>query len=796
MKYRKITGIITIIALLLGIIILLVDSWLAIAQEPEEIQEAPLNPEFLEYMQRASQPFYGYIPSTMDLSHLDNIPVQGERLQAAQPASWDWRDQGKVTPVKDQGSCGTCWIFGTTSVLESAVLLGDNLQYDFSEQSVALCVDRSLLSFYNAVDHPCQRGGNSIDASEVFIRKGAVLETCNPYNTTALNCGGDSICCGSCTCDSCTPVKVVDGYRFVTNDKSQIDLIKQAVSESPVTMAFRWNSSYLYLNDPTYGDIYDFYPCTQPANHLVSIIGWDDSVPHKAPGHSGTGAWLVKNSWSTGWGNDGYFWLAYDSSSLCEIAYLQYKDYNAGEVLYYWDEAGLVNSLGYGDTSAWMASVFTSSQNGYLTHVDFWTASHNASYEIYIYDGFFGSQLTSETGSCAEMGYYSIPLTSPVPLTGGEQFTVAVKMTTPGFNYPLPVECVIPQYYIEPTIQTGVSFARHTSSNSWTDMETYGVYGYNACLNARITTVLAVTSITPGSGKQGQTLDVIVEGTGFTSATTVNCGLDITINGFTVDSDTRISASITVDGMASPVANDVSVATPFGTGTLTAGFTVNLNTFVVDAAIYEDAGADSVVVIPVTISAVKDAVTKEPVSGVQISRYNASLTFNADFMEIAEIRGGDPPFDTIPAENVIIDNDAGTASVSYNVSPDGAVPPVAIFQIVAYLKGSTLDSGNLSVNVTDVDDVGERIDGVQDQPMALSMQRGDIQTPVDGDVDIIDAMFGAQYIVGVRPVEDIRQLNMASVKHDNDGDIKDITDCMFIAQYLVGIRDEYFESVP
>lgn len=789
MKYRKITGIITIIALLLSTATLLVDSWLAIAQEPEEIHEAPLNPEFLEYIQREYQPFYGYVPSTMDLSHLDNIPVQGEKLLAALPASWDWRDQGKVTPVKDQGSCGTCWIFGTTSVLESAVLLGEGLQYDFSEQSVALCVDRSLLSFYNAPDRPCQRGGDSFEASEVFIRKGAVLETCNPYNTVGLNCDG------SCTCDSCTPDKMVDGYRFVTDEGSQVELIKQAVYERPVTMAFYYNSSGLHTN-PTYGTIYDFYPCTLGANHLVSIVGWNDAVPHPDTDHSGTGAWLVKNSWSADWGNDGYFWLAYNSSSMGHIAYLQYKDYDAGEVLYYWDEAGPINSFGYGDTSAWMASVFTSSQYGNLTHVDFWTASHNASYEIYVYDGFFDSQLTSETGSCAEMGYYSIPLTTPVPLTDGEQFTVAVKMTTPGFNYPLVIERVIPGY-CEPSIQTGVCYARHTSSNSWTDMETYGVDGYNACLNARVTTPPpTVTIVTPDSGKQGQTLDVIIEGTDFTGATAVSCGSDITVNDFTVDSDTRISASITVDGMASPVANNVSVTTLGGTATLTDGFTVNSNTFVVDAAIYEDEGTDNVVVIPVAISAVKDASTEEPVSGVKISEYVASLTFNPDFMEIMEIRGGDPPFDTIPAGNITIDNIAGTASVSDDVGPDGAVPPAALFRIVAYLSSSTTVSDNLSVNVTNVDDVGERIEGVRNQPMALSMQRGDIQTPVDGDVDIIDAMFGAQYIVGVRPVDDIKQLNMASVKHDTDGDIKDITDCMFIAQYLVGIRDEYFEIVP
>jgi C1A family cysteine protease len=377
--------------------------------------------------------------------------------------------------VKDQNPCGTCWIFGTTSVLESAVLLGESAEYDFSEQSVALCVDRSWVYLYDEADEPGHGGGNSFMVSEVFIKKGAVLEACNPYDTSGLQCDG------TCACDSCLPVKKVTGYRYVTNDGSQIALIKAAVYDRPVTMSFYYDSSAVY-SDGTYGTIYDYYPCTEDINHLVSIIGWDDSVPHPDPDHSGTGAWLVKNSWGTGWGNSGYFWLTYDSSSMTEIAYLEYEDYNANETLYYWDEAGIMNGVGAGTTSCWMASVFTSGQDGDLTHVDFWTTSINASYEIYVYNGFFGSQLASKMGSCAEFGYYSIPLTTPVSMTNGQQFTVAVRMTTPGFNYPIPVEYE-ESGICEPPIQTGVCFLS-TDGSAWVDAEPYG---WNVCLRASVT---------------------------------------------------------------------------------------------------------------------------------------------------------------------------------------------------------------------------------------------------------------------------------------------------------------------
>ncbi len=453
------------------------------AEEPQEKpQLAPVNPEFEAYRQNPPEEFYGYIPPPVDLSHLRDIPIErGHFKDVPTEESFDWRDTNKVSAVKNQNPCGTCWVFGTTSALESAVLMGDESAYDFSEQSVALCVDRSWVYMYDGATDPCNAGGNSFKASEVFIKKGAVQESCNSYDTDTLNCDG------SCTCDSCPPVKIVTGYRLVTDEQSQTDLIKEAVYDhGPVTMAFYYSDSHKYT-DATYGTVYDYYPCTGGANHLVSIIGWDDAVPHPSPSHSGTGAWLVKNSWGTGWGNSGYFWLAYDSSCMCEIAYLEYKDYDPNVALLYWDEAGWESAAGYtGSDYAWMANAFTAGQAGSLTHVDFWTTSNNAQYEIYVYndgdpsDG-LTNELASKSGTCAEAGYYSIELTSPVSLTASQDFTIAVKMTTPGYNYPIPIEKNL-SGTCEPAIQTDVSYISSTGS-TWTDLADYS---WNACLRARI----------------------------------------------------------------------------------------------------------------------------------------------------------------------------------------------------------------------------------------------------------------------------------------------------------------------
>jgi hypothetical protein len=82
----------------------------------------------------------------------------------------------------------------------------------------------------------------------------------------------------------------------------------------------------------------------------------------------------------------------------------------------------------------------------------------------------------------------------------------------------------------------------------------------------------------------------------------------------------------------------------------------------------------------------------------------------------------------------------------------------------------------------------------QERPIALSFRRGDANG--DGRVDIVDAMFIAQKVVGLRGVDTLQALNAASVRHDGAGDKIDILDAMFIAQYVVHLRDAYFQWRP
>ncbi len=117
---------------------------------------------------------------------------------------------------------------------------------------------------------------------------------------------------------------------------------------------------------------------------------------------------------------------------------------NFGRV-YQYDPLGWVSSLGYSSTTAWFANMFTAVASEKLTAVSFYAASPNSPYEIYIYKGVTagvprsGTLAATQTGTVQMPGYNTISLSSPANLTTGEGFSIVVKLTTPGFNYPIPL---------------------------------------------------------------------------------------------------------------------------------------------------------------------------------------------------------------------------------------------------------------------------------------------------------------------------------------------------------------------
>ncbi len=371
----------------------------------------------------------------------DSFPcsIEDRRLLVARPAAhlpshFDWRDEDKLTPVKDQHPCQLCWAFAAAAELESKILLHEDTIYDLSEQQLASC------DFLAAAGRArsCSSGGSAFRAANFLTQRGAALESCEPFRA------GDGVPCN----DFCEIVKNVDGWRVFPN---RVDTIKATLyKHGPV-------ASSMDASDPAFraytGGVYEYYDSIM-VNHAVLIVGWDDSL-------GPAGAWVIKNSWGDDWGMNGYGYIAYGAAKIGTMSSFisSYKDFDPDESILSYDEGGFfcfdsggscdgVNALGAGRPTAWCAAVFTPAANGILRAVDFWTTSANAMYEIRVYgcmeEGTPRRLRCVKRGRCAELGYYSITLPLPLKIKDRDDFVVAVRLTTPGYHYPIPVDIAGP----------------------------------------------------------------------------------------------------------------------------------------------------------------------------------------------------------------------------------------------------------------------------------------------------------------------------------------------------------------
>ena len=378
------------------------------------------------------------------------------------PASYDAMALGYVTPVKNQGGCGSCWIFAATADLESDVLRDEGLAFDFSEQEVGDCNIWSSVGGYNFCE-----GGTGLMITNYFTKQGGAAETCHPY----VGAHG--------TCRDCPVLRTVDNWRTITesNGESQVYQIKNAILRYGPVFAT------IYSGGAGFGGynsgVYEYWGPEQP-NHAVQIIGWNDSLPHT----HGTGAWLIKNSWGTSWGALGPYpgcaWVAFGSANLGDdaSAFVSYR--NATDKLFYNDECGWMGYvMGCGEQTAYGAVRFIPSQALTLTAVEFWAIDTNMDYEIRIYGTvtahpdyyIFSDQLgTTQTGTTGEWGYYSIPLETPVPLDAGDDVIIQIKFTTGRYGYPIPID-----YYTESWLPP------------WSEVATFSGESYASCGGANYT---------------------------------------------------------------------------------------------------------------------------------------------------------------------------------------------------------------------------------------------------------------------------------------------------------------------
>jgi len=220
------------------------------------------------------------------------------------PPALDWRSNGGnyVTPVRDQGPCGSCWAFATTAALESKVLIknaASGVDINLSEQVLLSCSGAGN----------CEAGGYPSSASNFLVSTGLPNETCYPYTAA------DGICSNACANWQNSSYKISSWSYLVA---PSVDSLKNAISTNgPVVGSMVVYSDFFSYHSGIYTRTAS---STVEGNHVVLVVGYNDTGQY----------FIAKNSWSTGWGESGFFRIAYsEMNSLVQFGYWTYVYGNA-----------------------------------------------------------------------------------------------------------------------------------------------------------------------------------------------------------------------------------------------------------------------------------------------------------------------------------------------------------------------------------------------------------------------------------------------------------------------------------
>ena len=392
----------------------------------------------------------GYVSPIIDLSYL---PAQA--VIEALPARWDWRQKGGVSAVKDQDTFNTCWAFAFMGDLESKVLINDNFEFDLSEYRLVACGWDPA----KGTNTDCNGGGNDHIAVNYFRRGSwAVIESCDPYEC-ALN-GFPP--CPPVNPDTCIGVRRVNYWIIITSTTcDSIRAIKKAIMNiGPVytTMDPDFDEFYNYDgNGCVTCDTCHFEP-TDDLDHAVLIVGWDDTLCNG-------GGWIVKNSWGTDWGDSGFFYIPYCFANIGTYTSVV-VGYDYPKLIayppYHRDENGWTKNWGFGGYDyGWGLIAVEPVRDELLDGVGFFAVYPSAEIVVNIYDEFDGtspdpnSLIYSDTMYCEYAGYYTMDMDRTIILRQGDPIFVAVRFSTPGYEYPIPVDSIIDD--MDNVLKTGIA---------------------------------------------------------------------------------------------------------------------------------------------------------------------------------------------------------------------------------------------------------------------------------------------------------------------------------------------------
>lgn len=236
------------------------------------------------------------------------------------PSAFDWRNvngASYVGPVRDQGSCGSCYAFAAVAAAEGVYNVatkrtGSNV-VDFSEQYLAFCLGTH--GPYSEHFDGCDGADYSYTELYALTQQGVTTETVMPYTGTDNE---------SCNLTDPPLFTFKSWGRVACND---VDAIKAAIrAYGPIDVAVYTSSAFDAYSGGVYQDSLTSCPSSDgdcyntTTDHAVALVGWNDGDAD-TPGH-----WILRNSWGADWGEAGYMRIAYTSARVaCSAAYLTYE---------------------------------------------------------------------------------------------------------------------------------------------------------------------------------------------------------------------------------------------------------------------------------------------------------------------------------------------------------------------------------------------------------------------------------------------------------------------------------------
>lgn len=223
-----------------------------------------------------------YIGNGLNNPHKDRVKNYDYSLSdkarvAAAPDAIDWVTKGAVTPIKNQGQCGSCWAFSTVMGIEGDLFVEKGTLLSLSEQDLVSC------------DHNGDQGcnGGLMDNAFAWVKENGICKEADyPYESGT---GTTGVCK-----TTCTPAVKITGFTDVPQNDE--DALLTAVAQQPVSVAIEADKQVFQLYK---SGVLTSPLCGKNLDHGVGIVGYGSST-------LGVKYWKVKNSWGADWGEEGY----------------------------------------------------------------------------------------------------------------------------------------------------------------------------------------------------------------------------------------------------------------------------------------------------------------------------------------------------------------------------------------------------------------------------------------------------------------------------------------------------------